>query len=76
VFSGVLWLDMVWSGTLQYGIRASVFNTELGWAEKVELKRNYIEDLFHTGQISSCKAFMVTGDNNCAELGKIPNFCC
>jgi hypothetical protein len=33
VFSGVAWLDHGWSRTLQYGIRASVFNTEPRWAE-------------------------------------------
>jgi hypothetical protein len=33
-----------WSGTLQYGIRASIFNTEPGWVEQVELKRNFTED--------------------------------
>jgi hypothetical protein len=44
---------------LQYGIRASVFNTEPGWAEQVELKRNFTEDLFQSGQISSCRASMV-----------------
>jgi hypothetical protein len=27
-----------WLRMLQYGIRALVFNTELGWAEQVELK--------------------------------------
>ena len=32
-----------WSGMSQYGIRASVFNTEPGWAEQVELKRNFTE---------------------------------
>jgi hypothetical protein len=30
-----------WSGTLQYGIRASFFNVELGLAKQVELKRNF-----------------------------------
>jgi hypothetical protein len=38
----VFWSSMArhgWSGMLQYGIRASVFNTEPGWAEQVELKK-------------------------------------
>jgi hypothetical protein len=61
-----------WSGMLQYGIRASVFNTEPGWAEQVELKRNFTEDLFRSGQISSCRASMVKSNNNCVELGKAP----
>jgi hypothetical protein len=33
-----------WLGMLQYGIRGSVFNTDPGLVEKVELKRNFIED--------------------------------
>jgi hypothetical protein len=33
-----------WSGMLQHGIKTSGFNTELGWAEQVELKRNFTED--------------------------------
>jgi hypothetical protein len=57
---------------LQYGIRASFFNTELGWDEKVDLKRNVTEDLFQSGQISVCGASMVKSNNNWAELGKIP----
>jgi hypothetical protein len=55
----VLWHSVArhgWSGTLQYGIKATIFNTEPGWAEQVELKRNFIEDLFRSGQISSCRA--------------------
>jgi hypothetical protein len=61
---------------LQIGIRASVFNTEPGWAEKVELKKNVTEDLFRSGQISVCRASMVKSNNNWVELGKSPNFCC
>jgi hypothetical protein len=38
----VAWLG--WPGTLQHGIRASFFDTEPGWAEQVELKRNVTED--------------------------------
>jgi hypothetical protein len=51
----VLWHSVArhgWSGTLQIGIRASVFNTEPGWAKQVELRRNFTEDLFRSGQIS------------------------
>jgi hypothetical protein len=33
-----------WPRTLQYGIRASIFNTEPGWAENVELKQNFTKD--------------------------------
>jgi hypothetical protein len=33
-----------WLGMLEYGIRALVFNTEPGWSEQVDLKRNFIED--------------------------------
>jgi hypothetical protein len=61
---------------LQYGIRASVFNTEPGWAEQFKLKRNFTEDLFRSGQISNYGTSMVKSNNNCAELGKSPNFCC
>jgi hypothetical protein len=45
VFFGIAWPDHGWPGMLQYGIKASVFNTEPGWAEKVELKpqRIYFE---------------------------------
>jgi hypothetical protein len=42
----VLWSSMPrhgWLGMLQYGIRASVVKTDLGWAKQVELKRNFIE---------------------------------
>jgi hypothetical protein len=39
-------------GMSQIGIRASVFNTEPEWAEKVELKKNVTEDLIRSGQIS------------------------
>ena len=45
----VLWRSVArhgWSGTLQIGIRASVFATEPGWVEQVDLKQNVIEDLF------------------------------
>jgi hypothetical protein len=31
---------------LQTGIRALVFNTKPKWPEKVELKKNFTEDLF------------------------------
>jgi hypothetical protein len=75
----ILWCIVAqpgWSGTLQYGIRASVFNTEPGWAEQVELKQNFTEDLFRSGQISSCRASMVESNNNGAELGKSPDFYC
>ena len=65
-----------WMGMLQYGIKASIFNTEPRWAEKVELKWNFIEDLFLGGQISICRVSMVKCNNNWAELGKIPNLCC
>jgi hypothetical protein len=65
-----------WSRTLQYGIRASVFNTEPRWAEQVELKRNFTENLFRSCQISSCRASMVKSNRDCAELGKGPNFRC
>jgi hypothetical protein len=33
------------SGTLQYGIIASVFNTEPGWAKQVDLKQNFTRGL-------------------------------
>jgi hypothetical protein len=56
---------------LQIGIRASVFNTEPGWAKQVELRRNFTEDLFQSGQISSCRA---SSYNMVLKLGKIPNF--
>jgi hypothetical protein len=46
VFSSIAWPSHGWSGTLQYGIRDLVFNTEPGWAEKVELKKNVTKDLF------------------------------
>jgi hypothetical protein len=59
---------------LQYGIRASVFNTEPGWVEKVELKQNVTEHLFQSGQISVCRVSMVKSNNNWAEMGKSPNF--
>jgi hypothetical protein len=65
-----------WQGTLEYGIRALVFNTEPEWAKQVELKRNFIKDLFRSGQILSCRASMVKSKNNGAELGKSPNLCC
>jgi hypothetical protein len=58
---------------LQYGIRASVFNTEPGWAEKVELKRNFTEDLFRSGQISSCRVSMVKS-KTMGRIGKNPQF--
>jgi hypothetical protein len=75
----VLWCSVAqhgWMGTLQIGIRALVFNTEPGWAKKVELKRNVTDDLFQSGQISFCRASMVKSNNNWAKFGKIPNFCC
>ena len=56
---------------LQYGIRASVFNTEPRWVEQVELKRNFTEVLFRSGQISSCR---VSSYNMVLKLGKSPNF--
>jgi hypothetical protein len=56
---------------LQYGIRASVFNIDLGWVEQVELKRNFTEVLFRSGQISSCRA---SSYNMVLKLGKSPNF--
>jgi hypothetical protein len=59
---------------LHYGIRASIFNTEPGWAEKVELKRNVTEDLFRNGQISVFRASMVKSNNNWVELGENPQF--
>ena len=65
-----------WSGMLQYGIRAPIFNTEPGWAEKVELKQNVTEDLFRSGQISVCRMSMVKSKSNCVEFGKSPKFCC
>jgi hypothetical protein len=37
----ILWHSVAhhgWSGTLQYGIRALVFNTKTTWAKQVELK--------------------------------------
>jgi hypothetical protein len=43
----IFWSSMAqprWSGMLQYGIRASIFNIDPGWADQVELKRNFIED--------------------------------
>jgi hypothetical protein len=55
---------------LQYGIRASVFNTEPGWAEQVQLKRKFTEDLFRTCQISSYRVSMVNFGSNDVELGK------
>ena len=73
----VLWRSMArhgWSGMLQHGIIALVFNTEPGWAEKVELKRNVIEDLFRSGQISVCRTSMVKSNNNWVKLGKKPQF--
>jgi hypothetical protein len=60
---------------LQFGIRVSVFNTEPGWAEKVELKQNVTEDLFRSGQILVCRTSMVKSNSNWAEMGKSPNFC-
>ena len=57
---------------LQYGIIASVFNTEPGWAEQVELTRNFTEELFQSGQISSHRASMVNFGSNDAELGNAP----
>jgi hypothetical protein len=33
-------------GMLPIGIRASIFNTESDWAEKVELKKNVTENYF------------------------------
>jgi hypothetical protein len=65
-----------WSGTLQYGTKASFFNTEHGQDEQVELKRNFIEDLFQSDQILSCRVSMVKIRSNDVELGKMPNFCC
>jgi hypothetical protein len=75
----VLWHSVAWhgwSGMLQYGIRASVFNTEPGRAKQVELKRSFTKNLFRSGQISSYRASMEKSNNNWAELGKSPNFCC
>jgi hypothetical protein len=69
----VLWRSVArhgWSGMLQYGIRASVFNNEPGWAEQVELKQNFIEECFRSGLISSCRVSMVIFRSNDAELGK------
>jgi hypothetical protein len=66
----------VWSGMLQIGIRASVFNTKPGWAEKVGLKKNVIEDLFQGGQILSYRMSMVSNNKNWEDLGKSPNLCC
>jgi hypothetical protein len=43
----IFWSSMArhgWSGMLQHGIRASIFNTEPGWAEQVELRNFFIED--------------------------------
>jgi hypothetical protein len=40
-YQSIFWSSMArsgWSGMLQHGIRAPIFNTELGWAEQVELK--------------------------------------
>jgi hypothetical protein len=57
---------------LQYGMRASIFNIEPGWAEQVELKGNFTKNLFRSGQISVCRAFMVKFRSNDVELGKVP----
>jgi hypothetical protein len=43
-------------------------------AEQDELKRNFIENLFQSGQISSCRMSMINFRNNDAELGKAPIF--
>ena len=61
-----------WSRTLQYGIRASIFNTKPRWVEQVELKWNVTEDWFRNGKILSCRASMVNFRSNDAELGKSP----
>jgi hypothetical protein len=61
-----------WSGVLQYGIRDSVFKIEPGWAEQVELKRNFREDRFRSGQMSSYRASMVKFIGNEVELEKAP----
>jgi len=37
VFSSIAWPGHGWSGALQYGIIASVFNTKPRWVEQVEL---------------------------------------
>jgi hypothetical protein len=55
---------------LQHGIRASIFNIEPGWTEKVELTRNFTEELFRSGQISVCRASMV----NWEKVRKKPQF--